>query len=155
MMQSQIIAIPKLFIGMDIHKKSWSVHLRTDLFDHKGFSMPPEPKKLADFVISHFADHEVALTYEAGCCGFSADRVNPNDVPHSDKQLYQKTDKLDCRNLCKQLQQDQLHGIYIPTEREEQLKSLLRQRNQVVKQLRKAMLAVVFHFNAITIVFSS
>ena len=51
MMQSQIIAIPKLFIGMDIHKKSWSVHLRTDLFDHKGFSMPPEPKKLADFVI--------------------------------------------------------------------------------------------------------
>ena len=73
-MQSQIIAIPKLFIGMDIHKKSWSVHLRTDLFDHKGFSMPPEPKKLADFVISHFADHEVALTYEAGCCGFSAAR---------------------------------------------------------------------------------
>jgi hypothetical protein len=67
--------------------------LRTDLFDHKGFSMPPEPEKLADYVISHFADHEVALTYEAGCCGFSAARyflnmgwtvkvVNPNDVPH-------------------------------------------------------------------------
>ena len=87
--------------------------------------------------------------------GWTVKVVNPNDVPHSDKQLYQKTDKLDCRNLCKQLQQDQLHGIYIPTEREEQLKSLLRQRNQVVKQLRKAMLAVVFHFNAITIVFSS
>ncbi len=45
-MQSQIIATPKLFIGMDIHKKSWAVHLRTDLFDHKGFSMPPEPEKL-------------------------------------------------------------------------------------------------------------
>jgi len=47
-MQSQIIATPKLFIGKDIHKKSWSVHLRTDLFEHKGFSMPPEPGKLAD-----------------------------------------------------------------------------------------------------------
>jgi transposase len=64
--------------------------------------------------------------------------VNPCDVPRSDKQFYQKTDKLDCRNLCKQLQQDQLHGIYIPPEAQEQLRSLLRQRNQVVKQLRKA-----------------
>jgi transposase len=70
--------------------------------------------------------------------GWTVKVVNPNDVPRSEKQLYQKTDKLDCRNLCRQLQQDQLHGIYIPTEPEEQLKSLLRQRNQVVKQLRKA-----------------
>ena len=148
-MRSQTITVPKLFIGMDIHKKSWSVHLRTDLFDHKGFSMPPDTSKLVDYVSNHFGDHEVSLTYEAGCCGFTAARyflnmgwtvkvVNPNDVPRSDKQLYQKTDKLDCRNLCRQLQQDQLHGIYIPTEPEEQLKSLLRQRNQVVKQLRKA-----------------
>jgi len=148
-MQSQTITVPKLFIGMDIHKKSWSVHLRTDLFDHKGFSMPPDASKLVDYVTNHFGDHEVSLTYEAGCCGFTAARyflnmgwtvkvVNPNDVPRSDKQLYQKTDKLDCRNLCRQLQQDQLHGIYIPIEPEEQLKSLLRQRNQVVKQLRKA-----------------
>lgn len=47
-MKSQTIATPKLFIGMDIHKKSWSVHMRTDLFDHKGFSMPPEADKLVD-----------------------------------------------------------------------------------------------------------
>jgi hypothetical protein len=105
-MQSQIIATPKLFIGMDIHKKSWSVHLRTDLCDHNGFHMPPEPEKLVDYVTSRFADHEVSLTYEAGYCGFSAARyflnmgwsvkvVNPNDVPRIDKQLYQKTDKLD------------------------------------------------------------
>lgn len=148
-MQSQITAIPKLFIGMDIHKKSWSVHIRTDLFDHKGFSMPADAEKLWEYVSHHFAGYEVSLTYEAGCCGFSAARyflsvgwqvkvVNPGDVPRSDKQQYQKTDKLDCRNLCKQLQQDQLQGIYIPPEKMEQLRSLLRQRNQVVKQMRKA-----------------
>ena len=147
-MQSQITATPKLFIGLDVHKKSWSVHLRTDLFDHKGYSMPPAPEKLADYVLQHFKEHEVSVTYEAGCCGFSAARyflnmgwtvkvVNPADIPRKDKQHYQKTDKIDCRNLCKQLQQDQLHGIYIPTESEEQLRSLLRQRNQVVKQLSK------------------
>ncbi|WP_336518567.1 IS110 family transposase [Pollutibacter soli] len=147
MMQSQITAEPKLFIGMDIHKKSWSVHMRTDLCDHKGFSMPADAGKLVDYVNNHFSTHQVSLTYEAGCCGFSAARyflnlgwqvkvVNASDVPRSDKQNYQKTDKLDSRNLCKQLQQDQLTGIFIPTEHQEQLRSLLRQRNQVVKQLR-------------------
>lgn len=146
-MQSQITATPKLFIGVDVHKKSWSVHMRSDISDHKGFTMPPDADKLADYVLTHFADHEVSVTYEAGCCGFSAARsflnmgwsvtvVNPADVPRINKQNYQKTDKIDCRNLCKQLQQDQLHGIYIPTEGEEQLRSLLRQRNQVVKQMR-------------------
>ena len=48
-MNTQITAIPKLYIGMDIHKKSWSLHFRTDLFDHSGFSMPPEPGVLYKF----------------------------------------------------------------------------------------------------------
>jgi hypothetical protein len=61
MMQSQTTATPKLFIGMDIHKKSWSVHLRTDRFDHKGFNMPPDPEKLVDYIDSHFTGHEVSL----------------------------------------------------------------------------------------------
>ena len=62
-MKSQTTATPKLFIGMDIHKKSWSVHMRTDLFDHKGFSMPPEADKLVDYVQAHFADHVNANFY--------------------------------------------------------------------------------------------
>ena len=61
-MQTQITAIPKLYIGMDIHKKSWSVHFRTDLFDHRGFTMPPEASRLADYVEHHFAEHEVSIT---------------------------------------------------------------------------------------------
>lgn len=147
-MQSQIIATPKLFIGVDVHKKTWSVHMRTDISDHKGFSMPANPDILIDYVLKHFSNHEVAITYEAGCCGFSAARaflnlgwsvtvVNPADIPRMDKQCYQKTDKIDCRNLSKQLQQQQLKAIYIPTEAEEQLRSLLRQRNQIVQLLRK------------------
>jgi transposase len=142
------VLIPKVFIGMDIHKKSWSVSIRTDISDHRTFSMPPDPENLYEYVSKHFPGHEVSLTYEAGCCGFSAARyflnlgwdvvvVNPADVPKMDKQNYQKTDKIDSRNLCKQLQSNNLKAIYIPTEQEEQLRSLLRHRNQVVKQLRK------------------
>lgn len=117
-MQSQIIAIPKLFIGVDVHKKNWTVHMRTDISDHKGFSMPADPEILINYILKHFPDHQVAITYEAGCCGISAARaflnlgwsvtvVNQADIPRMNKQSFQKTDKIDCRNLSKQLQQEQ------------------------------------------------
>jgi len=62
--------------------------------------------------------------------------VNPSDIPRMDKQQYQKTDTIDCRNLSKQLKADQLKGIYVPGEDQDQLKSLLRQRAEITKQLR-------------------
>ncbi len=33
-------ATPKLYIGLDMHKKSWSAHFKTDICDHKGMSIP-------------------------------------------------------------------------------------------------------------------
>lgn len=152
-MQTQITAVPKLYIGMDIHKKSWSVHFRTDLFDHRGFTMPPEANRLSEYVHHHFAEHEVSITYESGCCGFSAARyfkelgwhttiVNAADIPKMNKQNYQKTDRIDCRNLSKQLQAGQLRAIHIPTENQDHLRSLVRQRNNIVRQLRQEKLQI-------------
>jgi transposase len=146
-MATQLTANPKLYIGMDFHKKSWSVHLRTDISDHKTLTIPSRCEVLCEYVDKHFKDHDVSLTYEAGCCGFGASRyflnlgwnvlvVNPADVPRMDKQNYQKTDKIDCRNLAKQLSAGQLRGIYIPDEAQDLLKSLLRQRAETSKQLR-------------------
>lgn len=146
-MATPLAATPKLFIGMDIHKKSWSIHLRTDICEHKSFTTPPHCEVLYQYVSSNFPAHEVHLAYEAGCCGFSAARtflnygwqvvvVNPSDIPRMDKHYYQKTDKIDCRNLSKQLQAGQLKGIHIPNEAQDELKSLLRQRAEVTKGLR-------------------
>jgi transposase len=148
-METQLTALPKLFIGMDIHKKSWSVHFRTDISDHKSLTMPADADVLYNYVHSHFPNHQVSLTYEAGCCGFSVSRyflnlgwnvlvVNPADIPRMDKQTYQKTDKIDSRNLARQLQMGQLKGIYIPSESQDELKCLLRQRALITKQLRIA-----------------
>lgn len=141
--------IPKVFIGMDIHKKSWSVSIQTDLFFHKTFTMPPSACELANYIDSHFQNHEVLLSYEAGCCGFSAARyflnlgwevlvVNPADVRKSDKDRYMKTDKCDARLLSNQLKIGALKGIYIPSEEQEQLMSLARHRSQLTRKLRQA-----------------
>ena len=108
MISSQTTAIPKLFIGMDVHKKSWTVHFKTDLFDNKTVTMPTEAAVLINYVEKHFPDHEVSCCYEAGCCGYWIARalqqhgwqvsvVNPADVPRINKQDWQKTDKIDSR----------------------------------------------------------
>lgn len=152
-MNTQTTAMPKLYIGLDIHKKSWSVHFRTDLFDHRGFTMPPESEKLLEYVKSHFSDHEVYITYESGCCGFSAARffkeqgwhvsiVNAADIPRIQKQQFQKSDRIDSRYLCRQLEAGQLKAIYIPTEHQDHLRSLVRHRNSITKQLRQVKLQI-------------
>jgi transposase len=146
-MKSQTTAVPKVFIGMDVHKKSWAVHFKTDLFDYKTVTMPADPLVLQQYVQSHFPDHEVSCCYEAGCCGYWIARtlqqyqwkvlvVNPADVPRTNKQDWQKTDKIDCRHLCAQLQKNNLRSIRIPSEEQEQLRSLFRRRNHLVNQLR-------------------
>ena len=55
-MSTQIIATPKLYIGIDIHKRSWKVHCATDLFSGKSFSMSPNPEQLLAYVVKHFSD---------------------------------------------------------------------------------------------------
>jgi transposase len=152
-MLSQITASPKLFIGLDIHKKSWSVHFRTDISDHRGFTMPPVSDKLRQYVNQHFGDHEVYITYESGCCGFGAARlftaygwsvtiVNAADIPRIQKHQFQKSDRIDSRLLCRHLQQGQLKAIYIPSVEQDELRSLVRHRNSVVKQLRQVKLQI-------------
>lgn len=146
-MNTQTTATPKLFIGMDVHKKSWTSHFKTDLFDFKTVTMPPDPERLYSYVEEHFSGHEVTCCYEAGCCGYWIARklqqhgwnvlvVNPADVPRTNKQDWQKTDKTDCRHLCDQLKKGDVHGIYIPSEQQEQLRSLFRRRVHLVEQLR-------------------
>jgi hypothetical protein len=114
-MTTQLTASPKLYIGMDIthtflffigirecfafHKKSWSVHIRSDISDHKTMTIPPKSDTLFNYVYSNFPEHEIHLTYESGCCGFEPARyflnmgwnvtvVNPADVPTMHKQTH-------------------------------------------------------------------
>jgi len=83
---------PKLYIGIDIHKKSWKLHLRTDLTSGHFLSIPSDAEQLHKYVTKHYGGYEVETCYEAGCCGYSAHRafesfgwnsmvVNPGDIP--------------------------------------------------------------------------
>ena len=152
-MSTQITTNPKVYIGLDIHKKTWTVSIQTDLFFHKTYSMPSKPCELEEYINKNFPNYEVYLVYEAGCCGFSVARyflhlawnvlvINPADVKIGDKERYQKTDDLDAKNLSKQLKSGTLKGINIPTETQDQFTSLARHRTQVTKKLKSTKLQI-------------
>lgn len=69
-MKTEHTARPKLFIGIDIHKRSWKIHCSTDISGDKTFSMSPYPEGLKKYVDKYFPEHEVTTAYEAGCCGY-------------------------------------------------------------------------------------
>ncbi len=90
-MKTKVTATAKLYIGIDIHKRSWKIHTATDLFDGRSFSMQPDAIALKKYVDKHYPDYEVYTAYESGSCGYSAHRsfesfgwhslvVNPVDV---------------------------------------------------------------------------
>ncbi|AKA33840.1 IS110 family transposase [Flagellimonas lutaonensis] len=147
-METQITAVPKLFIGIDIHKRSWKVHCATELFSGRSFSMAPEPGQLRAYVGKHFPDHEVSVAYEAGCCGYRAHRcfesygwkslvVNPADIHRKGKERHTKTDKIDAQLISRELKDGRLESIVVPDKKREELRSLFRRRNDLVKDFRR------------------
>jgi transposase len=138
----------QLFIGLDVHKKSWAVTIQEDKLILKRFSMEADADILTSYVSKHFPKHQVEYYYEACCLGYHIYHdltkagwevlvVNPGDIPKGNKQSTVKTDKVDSAYLAKQLAAGHLKGIYVPTHKQEQLRSLFRRRNDLVKNLRR------------------
>lgn len=128
-----------IYAGMDVHLKNWVVTIRTGGLAIKTMSMDPSPETLVQYLHHHFPDGTYKSNYEAGFSGFWAHRklvnlgvenivINPADVPTTGSEKTQKNDKIDSRKLARGLENGDLHGIYIPTEEQEAIRSLCRLR---------------------------
>ena len=60
----------QIYVGMDVHKKSWSISILTNEFEHKTFSQPPEVGVLVNYLKRNFPGASYKSVYEAGYCGF-------------------------------------------------------------------------------------
>ncbi|WP_209405567.1 hypothetical protein [Pseudozobellia sp. WGM2] len=112
-----------IYVGIDVHKKNWGVCILVGQLEHKVFSQPPRPEVLVNYLCRYFPGPDYYSSYEAGFCGFWIDRelkwygvnnleVNPSDIPTSDKEKKQKSDKRDVRKIAKELESGNLKGIY-------------------------------------------
>ena len=93
-----------IYCGLDVHKTNWKVNVRMRDMELTSFSQNPDPVLLNNYLKRNYPQAEVEVVYEAGFCGFEAQRslkklglkcivVNAADVPATDKERKRKADK--------------------------------------------------------------
>jgi transposase len=153
-----------IYIGIDVHLKSWSVAVLSEHSVLKKFRQNPDAEALHKFLVSNYPGASYHSVYEAGFSGFWTHRklagfgihnlvVNPADVPTMGKEKLQKTDAVDCSKLARELRSGTLKGIYVPDVAILEMRSLIRLRNSIVKDTtrEKNRIKSLLHFYGIEI----
>ena len=133
-----------IYVGIDVHLKSWSVSVLSEHSVLKKFSQNPDAEALHKFLTNSYPGANYHSVYEAGFCGFWIHRrlvrlginnivVNPADVPTMSKEKLRKTDSVDSGKLARELRTKSLTGIYIPDDAVLEMRSLIRLRSSIVK----------------------
>lgn len=132
----------KVFIGMDVHLRQYTITCRCDGRIVKRCRIDADPAVLLAFIGKHFKGAEVHTAYEAGFSGFGLHRFLEGNGIHSAvvhaaaievSQKKVKTDKRDSLKIAEQLEVGRLHGIRVPSEEEEYRRVIARTRGQLAK----------------------
>jgi transposase len=137
-----------IYVGLDVHLKSWTVCIMTEHLEHKRFTQPPEAKSLHSYLSRNFPGATYHSAYESGFSGFWAHRqleslgihnmvTNAADVPTGQKERIQKDDPVDSRKLARSLRSGDLEAIYVPEESTLEERALIRTRAILVKDMTR------------------
>ena len=136
----------KIFIGIDVHAKSWKVAIAPEIGVVKGHSQKPSAKELFDFLKKNYPDGEYKAVYESGFSGFSTYYalaevgidcivIHAADVPTTQYEEVMKTDRVDAAKLVRSLKAGLLRGNYVPKKQFIDDRSVVRIRRTIQKQL--------------------
>lgn len=137
-----------VYVGIDVHKKSYAIHCMSEGEKVKSWSMESNPNALIEQLSCFFSGAKLCSVYEAGFSGFALHRqlmeagienivVNPGSVETASRDKV-KTDKRDAKKLAEQLSDGRLNSIYIPSL-EEELRRLSTRRRQTLVSDRKGI----------------
>jgi transposase len=138
----------EIFVGMDVHKKNWSVSLFYGQEFVRTVSQPSEPEALLKFLRKEFPGARYKCCYESGFCGFWIQRwlekegidcvvVHAADVPKSNKHKANKTDHNDSKSLGQALASGTVQGIYVPGPVQEADRSIVRHRSKLLGDIHR------------------
>lgn len=148
-----------IFVGIDVHLKSWKVTVLLGDYVQKTISLsPPGVKPLADYLFTHYPNGDYICAYEAGFSGFWAQEglssfgiktvvFHPADIPTSDKERQQKDDVRDSRKIAKSVQSGQVEGIFIPSKKQQCDRALVRRRWSLLSNRQRAMNRIKMHLH--------
>ena len=135
-----------VYIGIDVHLKTWSVSIITESGYTKQHSQPSSAQTLFEHLKKHYPEGNYQAVYESGFCGFSTYYaleslgiscivIHAADVPTTQYEQVMKTDLIDSKKLAKALKFGQLRGIYILGREYLDDRSYVRYRKVIQKQL--------------------
>lgn len=138
----------QLFVGIDVHKKSWSVSLFYEQNYLRTFTQQPSVDALEKFLRRDFPGANYLCGYESGFTGFWIHRqlkqrginchvLHAADIPQTQKHKTAKTDKIDSRSIAQALSNGSVNSIYIPDPETESHRSLLRHRERLQRDIRR------------------
>ena len=132
-----------VFIGIDVHKKTYSVTAVSDGKFIKRDTLPACPQTLIDYCLKFFPGASLYSAYEAGFSGFHLHRLLvqsgiKNIVVHAASieiasRDRVKTDKRDSLKIATQLSLGRLKCIHIPSPEREAFRSVTRLREKFVR----------------------
>jgi transposase len=134
----------RIWVGVDVHKASYSVAILTSSGISHNFTTTSENIAL----IKQFTNRKIqvsCLAYEAGPTGFGLYRacndagieamvVAARCIPRLPGKTA-KTDSLDCKNLVRLLAKGMLKGITIPSPEQEASRAKIRCRSSLAKDI--------------------
>jgi transposase len=150
-----------IYVGIDCHKKNWTVTILGEQYEHKTISQNPDPDILASYLKRNFPGAGYHAVYEAGFNGFYPCRqlkqlgincnvVHAADVPTMNKEKIHKLDPVDSRKLARSLRSKEFEPIHIPEPSLEADRTLVRQRFRIMKDVTRTksrVRSLLFQFN--------
>ena len=132
-----------IFVGMDVHKKTYSVTAICDGVIVKRDTLKAEPQGLISYLKKRFGSGKIKTAYEAGFCGFHLHRtleaagienivVHAAGIETSNSRV--KTDKRDSLKIAAHLSEGKLRSVYIPTVEQEDNRTVTRLRDTFCKE---------------------
>jgi transposase len=148
------------YVGLDVHKKSWAVTIRSMGIQVGHFTQAPGAEALHAYLQRNFPGGVYYSAYEAGFCGTYAHEqlceqgiknilLHAADIPVTDKQKKNKSDMRDSRAIAENLERGNLKGIHVLTREQQELRGLFRLRESkvadVVRSNNKLKSFLMYH----------
>ena len=144
--QTMLTMKDRVFVGMDVHKKSYHAAVRVNGREVATRVLAPTAEAVLVF-LEPYRSGRLHVVYEAGPTGFalvralreakvSADVIAPSKTPRTPATA-NKTDRLDCRQLAFYDEKGMLKTVAVPTAEEEADRQVIRLRDQVVDARRR------------------
>ena len=138
-----------LYVGIDMHKLRWQVAVYYEGLILTNTSIDGNADALINHLRNRYGDASFHCVYESCAWGFTLCRslmsagmecivVNAADIPDTDKERRDKTDKVDARKLARHLAAGLLQPIHVPCEKIQKQRSLVRLRKKLWSDLNRS-----------------